>query len=46
MGETQTILKKIETNARERLAKTKEMLKGLLNKEPAEEKTEEEWDYT
>jgi hypothetical protein len=52
MGETQTILKKFETNARKRLAETKELLKGLLNKqktletEKAEDKSEEsEWDY-
>ena len=53
MGETQTILKKFETSARKRLEETKEMLKGLLNKEHTleTEKTEDtseenEWDYS
>ena len=55
MGETQTILKKFETNARKRLEETKEMLKGFLNKgqipEPEPEKSaksteNDEWDYS
>lgn len=53
MGETQTILKKIETSARKRLEKTKELLKEYLNQEQnleaepeTEEKSEEsEWNY-
>jgi hypothetical protein len=51
MGETQTILKKFETNAMKRLKETKERLKGLLTKrddpEPEVEVSEEdEWEYS
>ena len=57
MGETQTILKKFETNARKRLKETKELLKGFLNKEkipepepkiekPQKSTDEGEWDYS
>ena len=48
MGETQAILKKIESTARERLEKTKELLKGYLNRnlEPEKEPEEDEWDYS
>ena len=31
MSETQTLRNKIETNAKKKLAETKELLKGLLN---------------
>ena len=37
MSETQTTLNKIEASAKERLVKTKEMLKQLLNRKPSSE---------